>query len=57
MAELSREYLERRYRESLKSAQQATDPSIARVHREFARQYAAAMVEGQPPVRVHTQAQ
>lgn len=41
--EVTREYLARRYRESLAMAERATDPGIARVHREFAAKYAQAL--------------
>lgn len=41
--EVTREYLARRYRDSLAMAERATDPAIARVHREFAAKYARAL--------------
>lgn len=41
--EVTREYLTRRYRDSLAMAERATDPAIARVHREFAAKYAQAL--------------
>lgn len=40
-----REYLERRHRESLEKALAASDPAIARIHRDFAGRYAAALAE------------
>lgn len=43
--EVTHEYLERRYRDSLAMAERATDPAIARVHREFAAKYANALEE------------
>lgn len=41
--DVTREYLERRHRDSLAMAERATDPAIARVHREFADKYARAL--------------
>lgn len=41
--DVTREYLERRYRDSLAMAERAADPAIARVHREFADKYARAL--------------
>ncbi|MGK6356859.1 hypothetical protein ACMGDH_16725 [Sphingomonas sp. DT-207] len=41
--DVTREYLERRYRDSLAMAERAADPAIARVHREFAAKYARAL--------------
>lgn len=46
----SRAYLERRLQDCLDKAERSTDPSIARVHREFARKYAEALGVDQPPV-------
>lgn len=39
-APVDREYLQRRRRESLARSEAAADPGIARIHREFAEQYA-----------------
>lgn len=39
-APVDREYLQRRHRESLARAEAADDPGIARVHLQFAEQYA-----------------
>jgi hypothetical protein len=44
--DVTREYLERRYRDSLAMAERAADPAIARVHREFAAKYARALERG-----------
>ena len=52
MSGLDREYLERRYRESLERAEVASDPGIAQVHREFAEQYAKAL-ESEPREKLH----
>ena len=41
----SREYLERRHRESLERARAAPDPAIARIHEDFAVRYAAALAQ------------
>jgi hypothetical protein len=41
--EIDRDYLERRYWQSLKQALQARDPSIAKTHLEFAGKYAGAL--------------
>jgi hypothetical protein len=38
-----RQYLERRRRDSLAAAEAATDPAIARIHRDFAQHYTAAI--------------
>lgn len=43
MSTTDRDYLERRYRESMTRAETAADPGIARVHREFAARYAKAL--------------
>lgn len=49
MADEDRLYFERRRRESLARAEAAADPGIARIHREFASQYARALRQ-KPPV-------
>lgn len=48
--DVSRAYLERRLQDCLAKAERASDPAIARVHREFARRYAEALGTDQPPV-------
>lgn len=40
---VDRDYLEKRYRQSLRQAERATNPGVARTHREFAQKYAEAL--------------
>ncbi len=46
--ERHREYLQRRQRESAERASTVTDPGIARIHRQFANQYAERLRELTP---------
>jgi hypothetical protein len=52
LAEQDREYLERRYQDSLARAAAATDSSIAKIHREFASQYERRLTDTGPSLRV-----
>ena len=45
------EYLARRHRESVERAGTARDPAIGKVHREFARHYAAKLDHDLSPLR------
>ncbi len=40
MDTVDRDYLERRHRESRERAEAASDPAVARIHQQFAEQYA-----------------
>jgi len=41
--ESEREFLERRYRESIEAAQRSSDPALVRAYRGFAEQYRNAL--------------
>lgn len=43
--DLDREFLERRYRQSLERAEKALDPTVASIHRELAARYAQRAAE------------
>jgi hypothetical protein len=51
MSDRDREYHERRRAECLARAAEATDPAIARIHREFAEQYERKLKSRKPAVR------
>ena len=42
---MDREYLERRYRQCLESAEKAFYPNVANIHRELAARYAQRLAE------------
>jgi hypothetical protein len=52
LAEQDRSYLERRYHDSLLRAETATDPGIAKIHREFALQHERRLNDQGPSLRV-----